>query len=70
MWTFLAETMFEGTPYAMEIIGTEKNVKSFTREQLINYYNKYYHPENMTLVIVGDIEKEKAFELANKGILL
>jgi predicted Zn-dependent peptidase len=66
MWTFLAETMFEGTPYAMEIIGTEKNVKSFTREQLIHYYNKYYHPENMTLVIVGDIEKEKAYELANK----
>lgn len=66
MWVYLAQTFYKNSSYSMEVIGTEKNVSSFTSEQLVNYYNKYYHPNNMTLVIVGDIDKEKAFLLAKK----
>lgn len=66
MWVYLAQTFYKNSSYSMEVIGTEKNVSSFTSEQLVNYYNKYYHPNNMTLVIVGDIDKEKTFLLAKK----
>ncbi|MGC9062499.1 M16 family metallopeptidase [Calditerrivibrio sp.] len=66
MWTTLAEKMHQGTSYSMEIIGTEDNVRSFNHQKLMDYYKKYYHPHNMTLAIVGDIDKSKAFALAEK----
>ncbi|MCA1933146.1 MAG: insulinase family protein [Calditerrivibrio sp.] len=66
MWTYLSDTFYQGTSYSMEIIGTDKNVKSFTRKQLIDYYNKYYHPHNMTLVVVGDIERKDVESFAIK----
>ncbi|ADD67641.1 peptidase M16 domain protein [Denitrovibrio acetiphilus DSM 12809] len=66
MWTDFAEIMFGGTPYSREVIGTEDNVNAFTRDMLVDYYNRYYHPENMTLVVVGDTDFKKVRELADK----
>jgi len=66
MWSEFAETVFAGTPYAREVIGTEETVNSFTRDMIVSYYNRYYHPENMTLVVVGDIDHKKVLELSEK----
>lgn len=66
MWKFISDTLYRGTPYSREIIGTEENIKNFTRQQIVDYYNKYYHPENMTLVVVGDIAYSDAEKLAKK----
>ncbi|MCX8084794.1 MAG: insulinase family protein [Calditerrivibrio sp.] len=66
MWVYLAETLHKNTTYSMEVIGTEENIRSFNQQKLFDYYNRYYHPHNMTLVIVGDIEFNKAKELAEK----
>ncbi len=65
MWEEFSAIMFQGgTPYEREVIGTEEHVNSFTREMLVDYYNRYYHPENMTLVVVGDIEYDVVKKLA------
>jgi predicted Zn-dependent peptidase len=66
MWDEFSTTMFGGTPYEMEIIGTEENINAFTREMISDYYNRYYHPENMTLVVVGDIQFDQVKNLAEK----
>lgn len=66
MWQTATEILMKGTPYAREIIGTEETVNSFTREMLMDYYNRYYHPANMTLVVVGDISSAEAMELAER----
>lgn len=42
-------------PYRLPIIGTEESVSSFTREDILGYIAKHYHPENMTVVVVGDV---------------
>ena len=65
MTTFFRE-MFKGSPYEREIIGTEDTVNSFTREMLVDYYNRYYHPDNMTLVVVGDISYDEVVKLAKQ----
>lgn len=65
MTTFFRE-MFKGSPYEREIIGTEDTVNSFTREMLVDYYNRYYHPDNMTLVVVGDIAYDEVLKLAKQ----
>ncbi len=66
LWLDVQQNLLGGTPYERKIIGTPETVSSFTRETLLDYYNKYYHPENMTLVIVGDIEDSKVRELATQ----
>lgn len=66
MWEQFAEIMFSDTPYSREVIGTEETVNSFTREMIVDYYNRYYHPENITLVVVGDMPYADAEKLADK----
>jgi len=56
----LSEKMFSTTftahPYGRPVIGSEESVKSFTREGITDFYKKWYAPNNMVLVIVGDFE--------------
>lgn len=66
MWQDLQATLFEGTPYARQVIGSSETVSAFTRQEIVDYYNRFYHPQNMTLVIVGDIEEKQALALAAK----
>ena len=66
MWQDLQAALFEGTPYARQVIGSSETVSAFTRQEIVDYYNRFYHPQNMTLVIVGDIEKKQALDVAAK----
>lgn len=51
-----------GHPYG-EVM-TESSLASISREDVVAYYNKVYTPKGSYLVIVGDITKEKAVEIA------
>ncbi len=40
-------------------IGTADAIRSFTREQFVAFYDAWYRPERMALVIVGDLDPTK-----------
>lgn len=54
----LSEKMFSTTftehPYGRPVIGSVESVRSFTREGITDFYKKWYAPNNMVLVLVGD----------------
>ncbi len=52
----LFSTAYEKHPYKNPIIGTKESVDSFNREKVLNFYNKWYTPQNMVLIIVGDFK--------------
>jgi len=59
-----------------EVIGEIEIFKQNTREEMINYYNKRYMPNNMIFVVVGDIEPsemmkkiENTFKDYKRGVL-
>ena len=52
-------TAYDVHTYGRPVIGTDESVKSFTREKIINFYNKWYTPQNMVLVVVGDFDTKK-----------
>lgn len=54
-------------PFKESIIGTEKEVKSITRELLMKCYKRFYHPSNMFLVITGNFDKDKVLEVIKKN---
>ncbi|MEE2703455.1 MAG: pitrilysin family protein [Myxococcota bacterium] len=54
------DTAYRSHPYGRPVIGTEAHVRSFTREGLLDFYARWYIPNNMTFVVVGDINAEAA----------
>lgn len=51
----LADTL-KGTPYERPIIGFEKTIRAISVQNMRDYIKKYYQPQNMLLVVVGNIE--------------
>ncbi len=58
----LYEKVFENTyqeiGYKRPVIGKIDSIKNLSFETILNYYKKNYSPNNSTLVIVGDLEKD------------
>lgn len=50
-------------PFKESIIGTEKEVRSITKELLEKCYQRYYNPSNMFLVVAGNFDKDKILEV-------
>ena len=42
-------------PYGNDASGTEQSLKEMTREDLLDFYNTYYRPNNSVLIVVGDV---------------
>ncbi len=58
--------IFKGNSLRMPIIGTEKNISSFNRNDLLSYVNKKYSLHNLFIVASGAVDKEKLIELVEK----
>ncbi len=48
--------------YAHPILGTENNIKNFSRKQLIDFRKKFYNSKNAFLVVAGDLKNRKSLE--------
>lgn len=52
--------------YHWNVIGWASDVENITREQANNYYDTYYAPNNLTMVLVGDLEPDKMIKLVKQ----
>ena len=62
----LFSTLYPKHPYGHPILGYEENIKNFSPEQIIEYYQNHYFPENITLVISGDFQISQIKPSINK----
>lgn len=58
--------MFAGHPYHYPLIGYKKDLWNVRGADLKAFYQKHYAPNNATLVVAGDVDPERVFELAQK----
>lgn len=56
----------EGHPYSWQVIGEMGDLKNAAVEDVIEFYDNFYGPNNATLVVAGDFESEHAKALAEK----
>jgi zinc protease len=56
------ELLFGEHPYGHPVIGTEASVAAFTRDDIVKFYNDFFHPNNAFLVVAGDIKPGEIFE--------
>jgi zinc protease len=74
---YFLSTLYTVHPYRFNVLGTPETINRINREDLVSFYEKYAHPENMVVAIVGDVnekevirEVEKHFGKMKKGQLL
>ena len=58
MYRRAMENFFVGHSYAHDELGQEELIENVTRQQLLDYKNKYYKSENCVISIVGNLEFE------------
>ena len=58
--------LFTHHPYGKPIIGWQHEIESLDRQDALNYYGRFYTPENAILIVAGDIDAETVRELADK----
>ena len=53
-YDLLTENIYKNDPLGMNIIGTEESLERLNREKLLDYFNKYYVPNNSVIAISGN----------------
>ena len=56
----------EGHPYNWQVIGSLDDLQAATLDDVVNFYNTWYVPNNATLVIAGDFDSDQASEWVQK----
>lgn len=62
----LDRLIFKKHPYRYETLGTMEIIGSISRKEILDYYHRWYLPQNMVTVVVGDVDTEKVKALVEK----
>lgn len=60
----LLAMMHPGTPYHHSVIGWKNDLDNLNVSDIQKWYQKWYSPNNATLVVVGDVNEKKVLSLA------
>ncbi len=63
---YFSETAYKNQPYGRTILGPAKNIKKFTREDILSYVDKQYKTEDIVISFAGRLENEEAVKLVKK----
>ena len=67
VWHLMRKLAYKEHPYKWPTIGKDiSHIEEATMDQVKAFFQKFYVPNNASLVIGGDIKKDAAFKLAEK----
>ncbi len=64
----LLEAFYKKHPVKKDIAGSIESISKITRDTLYKCYETFYHPSNMLITVVGDVDKEEVFAQVEKNI--
>jgi len=62
----LTALAYQQHPYHWPVIGWMSDLNSISVEECIQYFGKFYAPNNTTVVVVGDVDPEDTYRLVKK----
>lgn len=62
----LRATMWQVHPYRRPVIGWQDDLENLTADDTKQWFKTWYSPNNATLVIVGDVQHQQVFDMAEK----
>ena len=63
----LNSVAFQASPYRVPVIGWMSDLESMTVKDARAWYDRWYVPNNAFVVVVGDVEHEQVFRLAERA---
>ena len=63
------KAMYSNNPVRIDVAGTVQSINKINKNVLYECYNSFYVPENMTIVVCGNFEKNHIFDLIEKEII-
>lgn len=57
----LLDAFYEKNPVKIDIAGSIESISKIDKDVLYTCYNTFYHPSNMMVLVVGDVEPEEVF---------
>jgi predicted Zn-dependent peptidase len=64
----LLKAFYRNNPVRIDIAGTVDSIAKIDRDTLYKCYNTFYHPSNMVILVVGEVDPDKVFEQVENGI--
>ncbi|UCD65276.1 MAG: insulinase family protein [Deltaproteobacteria bacterium] len=61
----LMATAYTSHPYRLPVIGNEESINKFSREKILEYMQKHYYPQNLTVVVAGDVKGREVVARVN-----
>ena len=65
-WILFSKALFKKHPARLPPYGTVEAVKAITKKDLLDYYQKYYVPNNIILSVVGNFNNRLPLKIKNK----
>lgn len=65
---YLNKAIFKNHPLSREILGNIKNIKSFTKEDLIKRKNEVFSKDNVVILISGNFDEDKILKFIEDNI--
>ncbi|HVF91290.1 MAG TPA: pitrilysin family protein, partial [Blastocatellia bacterium] len=62
------KVIFKGTPQHRPPVGYQESIRNLTREDMIDFYRRFYVPNNTIISIVGDIDKASVKAMAEERL--
>jgi predicted Zn-dependent peptidase len=59
----LTEVIFNNSPMAYNILGTEENLKTFTTQKVVEYMKKNYTPYNTVIAVAGSFDEQEFVQM-------
>lgn len=66
LMTRIDRALFAGTPYALDAVGTKRSFDATSGKMLKQFHDRWYAPNNATLVIAGDVDPEATIATIRK----
>ena len=63
----IMQDIFTRTPYGGNLIGSVEDLTRLTPEQTFQFYKNFYTPDNMIIVIAGDVDANIIFEKVSRA---
>ena len=62
----LNATVYAASPYGSGVVGWMSDISKVTKQEMIEYGEQFYRPDNATLVLAGDLDPDKVMPLVTK----
>ena len=66
LYLAMTKAVFEGTPYGGSVIGDVADLRKLTRDNLMNFYKRFYRPNNAVIVVAGAVESSEVHRMVRE----